>query len=163
MTLLFKQEIKSDETMDKVSQSSIQRSKEYYDQLLLEIRRNRQKSNELQREIFNLTEAINAEVSKKDRLCFNVSEAAASDSLAAYQVALDIWNQYRLSVDQSIEKLIEKIQTSHTEDEWMETVIIIQRRACLLDDVIDMIEKDFLLRENIRELVLVSPGRDHYS
>lgn len=156
MTLLLDQEIKS----DNVSQTPLPRSKQYYDQLLLEIRRKRLKTNEDHREIYNLTEAINAEVSKKDRLCFNVSEAAASDSYAAYQAALDIWNEYRLSVDQSIKKLIEKIQSSHTQAEWMETVIIIQKRACLLDDVIDMIEKDFLFRANIRELALVSSGRE---
>lgn len=112
MTLLLEQKTSNENDDEMGFVPSMLRTKDYYDHLLFENREKRQKSIELNKEIFTITETINAEVSKKERLCFNVSEAAASDSFEGYQTTLEIWHQYRSSIEQAIERLILKIRLS---------------------------------------------------
>jgi hypothetical protein len=97
----------------------------------------------LKKEILFKVDEISMEISKKDKLCFDLVNADRNNG--DYYKAKIVWKQFRNRVEHSLGELNKRIQWTRYPDEWSETYELLKRRAALHDDEVARLERQELL------------------
>ncbi|MEV5026655.1 hypothetical protein [Paenibacillus sp. LPE1-1-1.1] len=97
----------------------------------------------LKKEILFKVDEISMEISKKDKLCYDVVNATRNNG--DYYKAKMVWKQFRNRVEHALGELNKRIQWTRYPDEWSETYELLKRRAALHDDEVERLERQELL------------------
>ncbi|MCK9860032.1 hypothetical protein [Paenibacillus sp. ATY16] len=92
----------------------------------------------LKKEILFKVDEISMEISKKDKLCYDVVNATDN---GGYHKAMMVWKQFRNDVEHALGELHKRIQRTRYPDEWSETYELLKRRAALHDDEVARLER----------------------
>ncbi|MCM3626775.1 hypothetical protein M3194_05305 [Paenibacillus glycanilyticus] len=93
----------------------------------------------LKKEILFKVDEISLEISRKDKLCFDLVNANRNNG--DYYKAKKAWKQFRNRVEHALEELNKRIQWTRYPDEWSETYELLKRRAALYDDEVARLEQ----------------------
>ena len=96
----------------------------------------------LKKEILFTVDEISMEISRKDKLCYDVVNARNNGD---YYKAKMLWKQFRNEVEHALGELYKRIQWTRYPDEWSETYELLKRRAALHDDEVERLEGQELL------------------
>lgn len=97
----------------------------------------------LKKEILFKVDELSMEISKKDKLCYDLVNANRNNG--DYYKAKMVWKQFRNRVDHALGELNKQIQWTRYPDEWSETYELLKRRAALYDDEVERLERQELL------------------
>ncbi|NIK66891.1 hypothetical protein [Paenibacillus sp. BK720] len=97
----------------------------------------------LKKEILFKVDEISMEISRKDKLCYDVVNATRNNG--DYYKAMRVWKQFRNEIEQALGELHKRIQRTRYPDEWSETYELLKRRAALHDDEVERLERRELL------------------
>ncbi|WP_336788038.1 hypothetical protein [Paenibacillus sp. MMO-177] len=93
----------------------------------------------LKKEILFKVDEISMEISRKDKLCYDVVNATRING--DYYKAKMVWKQFRNEVEHALGELYKQIQRTRYPDEWNETYELLKRRAALYDDEVERLER----------------------
>ncbi|WP_139999859.1 hypothetical protein [Paenibacillus paridis] len=93
----------------------------------------------LNKEILFKVDEISMEISRKDKLYYDVVNATGHNN--DYYKAKMVWEQFRNRVEHALGKLNKRIQRTRYPDEWNETYELLKRRAALHDDDVERLER----------------------
>ncbi|MGO4549212.1 hypothetical protein AB4Z29_30925 [Paenibacillus sp. 2TAB23] len=93
----------------------------------------------LKKEILFKVDEISMEISKKDKLCYDIVNATRNNG--DYFKAKMVWKQFRNRVEHALGELNKRIQRTRYPDEWNETYELLKRRAALHDDDVERLER----------------------